>query len=34
LIAGHLDNLDLEYPKVSPEELSKYSGYIDELKKE
>lgn len=34
LIAGHLDNLDLAYPKVSPEELSKYASYIEELKKE
>ena len=34
LIAGHLDNLDLEYPKVSQDELSKYASYIDELKKE
>jgi polyphosphate kinase 2 (PPK2 family) len=34
LIAAHLDNLDLAYPKVSPEELSKYASYIEELKKE
>lgn len=34
LIAGHLDNLDLEYPKVSQDELSKYASYTDELKKE
>lgn len=34
LIAGHLDSLDLKYPQVSQDELSKYSGYIDELKKE
>lgn len=34
LIASHLDNLDLQYPTVSSEELTKYAGYIDELKKE
>lgn len=34
LIASHLDGLDLEFPKVSPEELAKYSSYIEELKKE
>jgi len=34
LIAGHLDSLDLEYPQVGQDELAKYSGYIDELKKE
>jgi polyphosphate kinase 2 (PPK2 family) len=34
LISGHLDSLELEYPKVSPEELAKYSGYVSELKQE
>jgi PPK2 family polyphosphate:nucleotide phosphotransferase len=34
LIASHLESLDLEYPAVSKEELAKYAGYIDELKKE
>lgn len=34
LISGHLDSLGLEYPKVSPEELAKYSGYVSELKQE
>ncbi len=34
LISGHLDKLDLEYPKVSPEELAKYKSYIEELKQE
>ncbi len=34
LISGHLDSLDLEYPKVSTEELAKYSGYVAELKQE
>ncbi|MFM8572032.1 MAG: PPK2 family polyphosphate kinase [Pirellula sp.] len=34
LIASHLESLDLEYPTVSKEELAKYAGYIDELKKE
>jgi PPK2 family polyphosphate:nucleotide phosphotransferase len=34
LISGHLDKLDLEYPKVSPEELANYKSYIEELKQE
>lgn len=34
LIAGHLDSLELQYPQVENEELAKYAGYAEELKKE
>jgi PPK2 family polyphosphate:nucleotide phosphotransferase len=34
LIASHLESLELEYPKVNADELTKYTDYINELKKE
>jgi PPK2 family polyphosphate:nucleotide phosphotransferase len=34
LISNHLESLELEYPKVDAQELTKYASYIEELKKE
>ena len=34
IIAGHLDSLDLEYPKVSPEDEEKFAMLAKQLKEQ
>ena len=34
IIAGHLDSLDLEYPKVSPEDEAKFASLAKQLQEQ